>query len=186
MLLVMSGCREKPAPQGETATEGTARSELTVAQSALSTAAPDAKLLVVQTAEPVTATATPSWAYLFGSPSTDKTYIVYVSEGQVLGAQEYGTAGLPKGEWQSVPETGAWSVDSDAAYRKARETSDLEDPDAYEMGMLTYVPRSEAATATTKTLTWYVTLRSGTGTATVLVDAKTGAATRETSPAVAP
>ena len=47
-----------------------------------------------QTAQAVTPTATPVWGYLFGSPSTDKTFFVYVTAGRSMGAKQYGQAGL--------------------------------------------------------------------------------------------
>jgi hypothetical protein len=171
-LLVVAGCSAKPSASTGSAT---AKSELNVAKSALSTMAPDAKLLIVQTAQPVT-TSTPVWAYLFGSPSTDKTYVVYVREGKAMGASEYGTAGLPKDEWGSVPGTDGWQVDSDAALQKAKDASPVKQPKQYSMGFLTYVPKSQTASATTKPFIWYVSLEEANASATVEVDAKTGTA----------
>jgi len=170
LLLVAGGCSKK---QGAAPTSSTtAKGGLSAASSSLSTAAPDAKLLLVQTAQSVTSTSTPVWAYLFGSPSTNKTYLVYVSRGKSMGASQYGSAGLTKTQWQAVPGTDAWAVDSDAAYQKAVAASSLKNPSVYDMGMVTY-----AASSKTKAFTWYVSLRSGTTTATVEVDAKTGKAT---------
>jgi hypothetical protein len=60
---------------------GSAKGGLAAAQSALSTMAPDAKLLLVQTAQSVAVTDTPVWVYVFGSPKTDKTYLVYERAG---------------------------------------------------------------------------------------------------------
>jgi hypothetical protein len=175
LLLVAAGCSNKPSGQ-TTASAGTAKSALAVAKSALSTMAPDAKLLIVQTAEPVT-TSTPVWAYLFGSPKTDKTYVVYVNKGRAMGAAEYGTAGLGKAEWGAVPGDDQWKVDSDAAYQKATAAAPVKKPSAYSMGFLTYIPKSQVASATTRPFVWYVSLQGGTATATVEVDAKSGAAT---------
>ena len=77
LVLVAAGCGKKantPVKSGPTAL-----GSLAGARSALSTMAPDAKLLVVQTAQAVTSTGTPVWAYLFGSPSSDKTFVVYLT-----------------------------------------------------------------------------------------------------------
>jgi hypothetical protein len=151
---------------------------LAAARSALSTLAPDAKLLIVQTAEAAEPTGTPIWAYLFGSPATDKTYVVYVSAGQSMGAQEYGTGGLSAAEWAKVPGTDAWKVDSDAAYTKALAASGAKGtPLAYMMGLLTYKP--EADTSTVKPFVWSVQFDPGTSgatTKTIDVDANSGAA----------
>jgi hypothetical protein len=149
-----------------------------VAQSELTTTAPDAKLLVVQTAEATVATATPSWVYLFGSPSTGRTYAVYIVEGKSMGAQEYGSAGLTDDEWSHVPDLDAWKVDSDVAYQKALSASGAKgDPAAYIMGLVTYMPAAE--TSTVEPFVWNVQFdpgNSGATTSTVEVNATTGAA----------
>jgi len=155
----------------------TALGTLPAAQSALATAAPDARLLVVQTASSVTATGTPVWVYLFGDPETDKTYLVYASDGQSMGAaQEYGTAGLSEAEWKDVPDTYTWKVDSDDAYTKALAASGATgDPAGYMMGLMTY--KSSADTSTVEPLVWNVWFDpgpSGATQSTVLVDAQSG------------
>lgn len=172
LALMLAGCGQPAAtpPKGSTAKAGAA-----VAKSALSTMAPDAKLLLVQTAQPTTSAGTPAWAYLFGSPSSDKTFVVYVQDGKTINAAEYGKAGLSKGEWPNVPGIESWAIDSDAAYDKATSATGLKNA-TYEMGMLTYLPKSTAASSTTKPFIWYVSLQSGTTTAAAEVDAKTGAA----------
>jgi len=182
MALLVVGCtKDEPEttapPQGDTAMES-----LEIAQSALSTIAPEAKLLLVQTAESVSGTSTPIWAYLFGSPETDKTYVVYVVDGAVMSAGEYGTAGLPADEWPQVPGTESWTVDSDDAYTNALEAAGLSGNPPYSMGMITYIPSSEASVTTSDPFVWYVSIEpgeSGEATTSVQVDAKTGKATVE-------
>lgn len=176
-LLTVAGCGKKSSSTSTQPAGSTAKGGLTAARSALSTTAPDAKLLLVQTAQTASTTSTPVWAYLFGSPKSDKTYLVYVAGGKVMTKSEYGTSGLQKSEWSAVPGTDAWQVDSDAAFQKAAQASKLNDATEYQMGMLFYIPRSEAASTTTQPFTWYVSLRSGTSTAAVEVDAKSGKTT---------
>jgi hypothetical protein len=163
------------------ATSGTtALGNLGAAVSSLSTTAPDAKLLVVQTAQAVTPTGTPVWAYLFGSPSTDKTYVVYSTNGMSMGAQLYGTAGLSAADWAKVPGTGTWKVDSDAALAKALTASKASgQPARYIMGFTTYKPVDSTSTALP--FVWNVQIdTSGTVGAVAAgfdVDARTGKTT---------
>ena len=177
LALLVAGCGSKSS--GSTVEPGpTALGSLPAARSALSTMAPDAKLLVVQSAQAVTPTGTPVWAYLFGSPSNDKTFVVYMTGGQSMGAQEYATAGLSADEWKKVPGTDDWTVDSDTAYTKALAESGAKgDPAAYMMGLLTY--KSAEDTSTIKPFVWQVFFdpgKSGATTGAIEVDAKTGAA----------
>ena len=176
LLSMLTGCgnkSEKSTPTGDTA-----QAYIPVARSALSTMAPDAKLLLVQMADATTPTSTPVWVYLFGSPKSDKTYVVYVDQGNAMPATEYGTAGLSADEWKKVPSEDTWKVDSDEAYDKALEASGAKgDPLAFFMGLQTYVPESIAATATVKPYIWYVSFdpgKSGATTSTIEVNAKTG------------
>jgi len=175
IALVVAGCGGKPADT--TPKTGTAKAGLLVAKATLSTMAPEAKLLLVQTAARVTPTATPVWGYLFGSPKNDKTYIVYVAGGKAMPASEYGAAGLSASDWSAVPGTDSWKIDSDEAYRKALAANGAKGaPAAYNMGFITYVPPSET-TSETKTFLWYVEFEpaaSGGTTSTIEVDAKTG------------
>lgn len=177
MAVIVSGCTGDDEPTA-TPQSGSALGSVDTARSALSTIAPDAKLLVVQTAEGTTPTATPVWAFLFGSPSTDVTYLVYVTDGVVMSAAEYGTAGLSAEEWPQVPELDTWTVDSTQAYTAALEVSGASgDPAAYYMGLQTYLPESMAASTTAEVFTWYVYFdpgASGATTATIAVDANTG------------
>lgn len=177
LLLLVAGCNKKST--GTTVKTGpTALGSLAVAQSALSTMAPDAKLLVVQTAQGVPPTATPVWGYLFGSPANDKTFVVYTNNGQSMGAQEYGSAGLSADEWKKVPSTDSWKVDSDEAYKRALAVSGAKGtPNAYMMGLVTY--KAAEDTSTVKALVWQVGFNPGTSgatTGTIEVDANTGAA----------
>lgn len=174
LAFALAGCNDK-APD-KTPQAGTAREGLEVAQSALTTMAPDAKLLVVQTAEAVTPTATPVWTYLFGSPQTDAIFVVYVTDGKSMGASEYGTAGLSAEEWAEVPELDAWTFDSDDAYDKAYAISGAKStPAAYYMGFQTYVPDSFEGSMTVEPYTWYVSFdpgASGATTSTIAVSAE--------------
>jgi hypothetical protein len=177
-LLLVTGCG---GDSDSATTSASAKAGLPIAESALSTMAPDAKLLVVETAEGVTPTSTPVWAYLFGSPESDKTYVVYVSDGKVESASEYGTAGLSADEWGKVPGTDDWKIDNDVAYENALEVSGADGtPAAYYMGFQTYVPEAYAASSTVGAFVWYVSFdpgESGATTGTVQVDATTGEAT---------
>ncbi len=179
LAMIVTGCTGDKEPEA-TETSSTAIGGIEAARSALSTIAPDAKLLVVQTAEGTTPTATPVWAYLFGSPATDATYLVYVTDGLVMSAAEYGTAGLAAEEWTLVPGLDDWLIDSDEAYDSALEISGATgDPTAYYMGLQTYLPASMAETATAEVFTWYVYFdpgESGATTSTIRVDANTGEA----------
>ena len=169
-----TGTTSTPVPKG-----GTALGSLAIAKSSMTTTAPDAKLLVVQTAEAATPTSTPVWGYLFGSPANDKIWVVYVANGVSMGAQEYGTAGLSKTEWAAVPGTDGWTVDSDTAYTKALAASGAKGaPAAYMMGLLTFKPTSD--TSTVQPFVWSVQFdpgASGATTSSINVDAKTGVAT---------
>lgn len=174
LMFVITGCGGKTATAPSTSVS--AKSGLSVATSALSTTAPEAKLLVVQTPSAVSSTSTPVWSYLFGSPKTSKTYMVYVQEGKVVQSSEYGTAELSAAEWTAVPPAELWKTDSDVAYKKAVEAAKASTDAAYTMGFLTFVPPTGDSTA--KPFVWYVSFdpaTSGATTGTVLVDAKTGA-----------
>jgi len=178
LVVALAGCGNKAttdATQPAAQTGLSAKAGLPLAASALATMAPDAKLLVVQTADAVTTTSTPVWSYLFGSPKDDKTYLVYVENGKAMPASEYGTAGLKKAEWDKVPNADDWKIDSEAAAKSARAAAGASATSAYTMGFLTYVPSDDKKT-TTKVFTWYVSFdpTSGATTGTVEVDANTG------------
>lgn len=174
----LGGCK-KATSSTNTPAVATAQSEFKVAQTALATAAPDAKLLLVQTAQVVTATSTPIWEYIVGSPSSDKLYAVVVQKG-VPQAQEYGTANLGK-EWASVPASDTWKIDSDQALAKAKTVyPNAKDGTLYAMGLITYIPKSAVPKAGSKTMTWFVqfdpSTRGNLSTSTVEVNATTGEA----------
>ena len=178
LLLLVSGCGGKSSGTTTGETGPTALGSLSAARSSLSTMAPDAKLLIVQMAQGATPTDTPVWAYLFGSPSSDKIFAVYTTGGKVMQAQEAGTGGLSADQWKDVPGTEYWKVDSDEAYKKAVAVSGASgDPAGYYMGMLLY--KSPEDTSTVKPFVWQVFLepgKSGATTSTIEVDAKTGSA----------
>lgn len=181
-LSAAAGCGSKkssgssgktPAPQGKTAKQA-----LPAAQSALATTAPDAKLLLVQTAAAVTPTSTPVWAYLFGSPKSEKLYVVRVANGQAMPPAEYGSAKqLGTFEWNKVPNLDAWKVDSDEAYQKAYAASGAKSaPPQWVMGFITYVPKTEE-TQTATPFEWSVQFDPGSSGATpnvINVNATTG------------
>ena len=178
-LLAGCGAKTTTTTSAPVPTKGpTALGSLAIAKSSMATAAADAKLLVVQTAQAVTPTGTPVWGYLFGSPANDKIWVVYVANGVSMGAQEYGTAGLSKTEWAAVPSTDSWKIDSDAAYTKALALSGAKGaPAAYMMGLLTFKPASD--TSTVEPFVWSVQFDpgvSGATTSAINVDAQTGAA----------
>lgn len=174
----IAGCGDDKKQEPKEASGSTAKGSYELAKSKLSTTAPDAKLLVVQTASSVTSTGTPVWAYLFGSPKSDTIYIVYVNEGKAMPAQQYGSAGLSADEWKQVPAgIGEWKIDSDEAYRKALEASGAEgEPAQWVMGLVTYIPKSSTAD-NVEAFKWNVNFDPGTSgatTGTIEVDAKTG------------
>jgi hypothetical protein len=159
------------APVGKTALES-----LPIAKSALATMAPDAMLLFLQSEGTKDATQAPVWGFLFGSPKTDKTYIVYVRDGKAMPPAEYGVAGLGTKEWTRVAAADEIKVDSKDALEKARAKASATATAAYSIGMLLHVPEADT-TATTKPFVWYVGFdpASGAASGTVTVDAKTGA-----------
>lgn len=181
--VVLAACgttaAEKPAASGPTARGG-----LGVARAALSTAAPDAKLLLVQTVQPATETSGPVWGYLYGSQQADTTYLVYVQDGELIQVQKYGQVGLSAQQWAEVPGDDDWSIDSDQAVKAAAQAlGATSTPGAFLMGMQTYVPETTATAQVAKPLTWYISLpsamMSGDVSGTIMVDAKTGEVTNE-------
>ena len=167
-----SGATSAPKPSAPTA-----KSMLPIAMSALSTAAPDGKLLVVQTAGAVTATSTAQWEFLIGSPKTDVVYAVIIQNGKGQ-FEEYGSAGLSSAEWAQVPPTSEWKIDSDVAHEKALSVYPPGKTAAYVAGFVTYVPKS-AKDTNAKAMVWTLNFdpaSKGTmATSTVEVDMKTGA-----------
>lgn len=177
---LVTGCSKKAA-EAPAPTAATAKGNLNVAQSALSTTAPDAKLLLVQTATVVNATSTPVWQYLFGSPKDGSIFAVTVANGKVMATQPYGSAGMDEAEWADVPSADEWKIDSDAAYKSAlafNKENNSKMP--WAMGFVTYVPKSAATSTTIDPFTWSVSFDPqgslGTPPAAIDVDAKTGVA----------
>ena len=176
--VLLAGCGQTSSTSGAAVKTGpSALGSLGVAESALSTMAPDAKLLVVQTAQPVTATSTPVWGYIFGSPKTGEAYMVYVTNHVSMGVQDLGSAGPSAAEWSKVPDAALWKIDSDAVYTKALAASGAHGtPASYIMGFETY--KSAGDTSTIEPLVWLVQFEPGTSGATtspINVDARTGA-----------
>jgi hypothetical protein len=170
-LAALTACAGPPA------SGGTAKSNLPLARSSIATTAPDARFLLVQTGNIVTATATPVWTYLFGSPRTGTIYAVMVRDGNASAPMPYGTTDLSAKEWASVPGVDGWKVDSDVALDKALASASLQGKQVpYAMGMVSYVPKT--STATVEPFVWSVVLdpepKSGSKTRTVSVDAATG------------
>jgi hypothetical protein len=189
-LATAAGCGNKKSTSGTTAPKPqgkTAKQALPAAESALSTSAPDAKLLLVQTAQAVTPTSTPVWAYLFGSPKSEKLYVVRVTNGAAMPPQEYGSAKqLGTFDWTKVPNLDQWKIDSNEAYDRAYKASGAKTPPPqYVMGMLTYVPKTEQ-TSTAQPFVWAVQFDPGSSGATpniVDVNATTGATKVQPPPA---
>lgn len=176
---VLTGCNSNKDSAGTVAAD-TAMDGVKVAQSSLSTTAPDSKLLLVQTANVVTATSTPVWQYLFGSPKDGSIYAVTVKDGKVMTTQPYGTAGMDDSEWALVPAASEWKIDSDEALANALKVNeDNTETTPWAMGFVTYVPKSAATSATIDPFVWSVAFDpQGSGSNTVDVDAKTGKATK--------
>ncbi|HET6350585.1 MAG TPA: hypothetical protein VFG89_00430 [Coriobacteriia bacterium] len=177
-----SGSSQESTSTGEQAKKDTAKSGIEVARAALSTSAPEAKLLMVQTATAVSATSTPVWGYLFGSPKTDKTYVVYVVNGEVMRSGEYGKAGMSAKDWAQVGAADAFKIDSDEAYTRALAVSGAKQgaaPPRYLMGLQTYVSPDTAKKTGAAPYTWYVVFdpgASGATSSTIDVDGNTGKA----------
>jgi hypothetical protein len=168
--ILLSACGNKSA------TDSTAMDNYPAARSAALKAAPDARLLLVQTFEATTPTSAPVWYYLFGSPSAMTAYAVVASQGRLMSTEQVAGEGFPSSEWSAVPSADAWKIDSDAAYAKAFEVDGAgRRPRPYTMGFETYKPSTD--TSTVEPFTWRVTLFPGTNTeatGTVDVSATTG------------
>ena len=181
---VVAGCGSNAASSSSsssTAPKGaTAKDAYTLAKSALSTKAPDAKLLVCQAADTISTTSTPIWEFLIGSPKTDAVWAVLVQNGKAE-ASDYGTADLSDAEWAQVPAESAWKVDSPAAHDAALKVYPNGAVAKYFMGFVTYIPKSAQAENTTKPMTWVVSFDPASignaATSTVNVDMGTGVAT---------
>jgi hypothetical protein len=181
-LGAIAGCSpSKPAETAKPKTPTvvlTAKQAYALAISTLASTMPDGKLLVAQTAAPVTATQTPVWEFLIGSPKTDNIYAVMVPNGQAQ-SQPYGTANLKAAEWASIPTSETWKIDSDVAVAKALAVHPNGKSAGYFMGFVTYVPKDKV-TPESKTMEWIISFdpkAQGTApTSTVHVNMATGIA----------
>lgn len=157
----------------------TAKQTYPTAKSSLSTMAPDAKMLLVTTANVITPTSTPVWQYLFGSQKDGKTYAVTVQNGKAI-PQAYGTAGLGAAEWAQIPGESEWKIDSDVAVQKALGVYTVGTKDtAYILGLVTYVPKSSGKSKV-QPMVWSISFdpasKGSAPTSTVNVNAVTGEA----------
>jgi hypothetical protein len=172
LVPIIAGCAGPAAGPGSL----TAKSLLPAAQSQLSTTAPDAKLLVVQTTNVVSPTSTPTWGYLFGDAKTGTVYVVTMNNGKPGPAQVYGQASLTPTQWAQVPSADAWKVDSDVAYQKAVGVNSKGASAPYTMGVVTYLPPGSGGDL--KPFEWSVVFDpDGSKPTTVTVNATTGDAT---------
>ncbi len=156
-----------------------AKQAYSIALSAVSTVAPDGKLLVCQTRKAITASATPSWDFLIGSPKTDDIYTVLVDNGKAQ-FSTYGKAGLTATQWAEVPRLEAWKIDSNAAHEKAVAVYPNGKDAAYFAGFVTYVPQSATTPKDMRAMRWILSFdpasKGSAPTSTVDVDLTTGAA----------
>lgn len=169
----------KPAGSTTATPSVTAKAALPMAESTLSTTAPDAKLLLVASGSAITPTTAPVWQYLFGDPKTGTTYVAIVRNGKAS-SLKYGTTELSQKEWDAVPATDAWKIDSDAAVAKARTVyTEATDKTAYILGFVSYIPKAEKDVQT-PAMTWSISFdpssRTKSATATVNVSAVDGTA----------
>jgi nitrous oxide reductase accessory protein NosL len=177
-VAVLAGCGGSKATQPSAPTGVTAKTALATAMSAVATQAPDGKVLVVQTVQPVTAAAPPTWEFLIGSPKTSVIYAVRVQDGRAQ-AQKYATANLTPAEWAAVPSNDMWKIDSDAALAKALAVYPNGKTVAYLPGLVTYVPKS-AGSSNARPMKWIIMFdpasKGSAATSTVDVNATTGEA----------
>lgn len=149
-----------------------------VAFSTLSTAAPDGIIMVAQTMQAYSPTATPAWQFLVGSPKSNSVFNVLVVDGQGK-FQPVGSVSFSPAQWEQVPRFSAWKLDSDIAREKAIAVYPKGAKENYTVGMLAYRPVS-GSDSTARPLQWRVTFdpakRGNAATSTVLVDMATGAA----------
>ena len=172
------GCSGSKSVQPTIPKGATAKTALAAAMSAVATQAPDARVLAVQTAQPITSTSAPTWEFLIGSPKTSVIYAVRVQDGQAQ-AQKYGTANFTPAEWATVPAIDQWKIDSDAALQKALSVYPNGKNAAYLPGFVTYVPKA-ARDSKARPMKWIIAFDPATkgsaATSTVDVDVTTGEA----------
>ena len=169
-----------PAAPVASTTAPTAKQQLSLAQAALETSVPDAKLLLVAAGSAITPTAPADWQYLFGSPKTGVTWAVLMQNGKAT-AMRYGTAQLSAKQWAQVPSTDQWKIDSDVAHTAALSIYPGAKPESpYIIGFVTYIPPT-AKSVQTPAMTWSISFqpdtRGSSPSSTVNVSAVTGKAT---------
>ena len=184
---ILAGCNNSSTSSTTTPpvpTGSTAKAAYAVAVSTLSTAAPDGKLLVAQTTKPLTATSTPVWEFLIGSPKTDVIWAVVVMNGKGQ-FQEYSKAGLNASEWAKVPPASDWKIDSDVAIANARKIYPNGKDAAYVPGFVTFVPPQATDASKITQMKWLINFdpasKGSAATSTVEVDMKTGDAALATA-----
>jgi hypothetical protein len=146
---------------------------------------PGVKLLYGQLVSPVTATATPMWQFLVGSPDDNSVYSTMVGGGKARW-QSYGSVKMAKAEWSKVPTTTVWKIDSDVALKNALQLYPNGKKGAYFASFMTYLP--DAATdRSTKPMVWTFSFdpsvsKGSAPTSTVIVDMVTGKASFAEAP----
>ncbi len=175
LSVALIGCNKTA---DKAAAGNTAMDNVEIAKSSLSTTAPDAKLLLVQTANVVTATTTPVWQYLFGSPKDGTIVAVTVEKGKVTATQPYGSAGMDEAEWKLIPASTDWKIDSDKALAAAlKSDKKVTDKTPWAMGFVTYIPKSAASSTTIDPFVWSISFDpQGPAPTTIDVNATTGEA----------
>lgn len=158
-----------------------AKNAATVALSSLATASPGGKLLYGATAAPITATASPVWTFLIGSPKDNSVMGVLVNNGRAQWRPS-GKVDMKPAEWSKIPTITAWKVDSGAARDKALAIYPEGKTARYISTFMTYVPQVASGTVMTP-MQWRIEFdpavkpkKSKAPTSTVLVDMVTGAA----------
>lgn len=175
------GCSKPATPKPVVPAALTAQQAFAIAKTSLATVAPDAKLLVVQSANIITATSTPEWQFLIGSAKDDTVYAVVMKNGKA-NPSRYGSANLSAQEWAAVPPADAWKIDSPEAYAKALAAfPSASKSTRYTLGFVTYIPRASTNARATP-MTWMVTfdpaaMKNTDTTSTIEVNATTGVTT---------
>lgn len=178
LSMALVGCNK--SADKTTSSGNSAMDNVAVAKSSLSTTAPDAKLLLVQTANVINATSTPVWQYLFGSSKDGTIVAVTVEKGKVTSTQPFGSAGMDAAEWKLVPDSTDWKIDSDDALAAALKVDTKATANTpWAMGFVTYIPKSAVASTTIEPFVWSVSLDpQSAAPSTVNVNAKTGEAAK--------
>jgi len=174
-----SGSKADLKKATETTNSSLAKNSAMVALQTVDAKHPGVKLLYGQLVSPVTATATPMWQFLVGSPDDNSVYSTMVGGGKARW-QSYGSVKMDKAEWSKVPTTSVWKIDSDVALQSALKVYPNGKKGAYFTSFMTYLPNA-ALDRSTKPMVWVFnfdpSLNKGSApTSTVLVDMVTGKA----------